>query len=127
MALTQNDFVEAVTKLNDLTRQQIIRWHPCNPPYTARDQGLLGMISSQNEKISSFEAIHDGRIIRITEYANPGTLLTGLTRRYLLDIRTENGGMGFEFPNVEGLSDLFQSVQAQRLDIEGFIRNLVAG
>jgi hypothetical protein len=32
MALTKEDFVGAVARLNDLTRLQVIKWTPCNTP-----------------------------------------------------------------------------------------------
>jgi hypothetical protein len=124
MALTQDDLVGAVAKLNELTRQQVIRWHACNPGRTSLGDSLF---SAPYEAKGSFEANHDGRLLRITQYAGSGGLLSmGETfYRYVLDVRDSDGNAIFEFPEVAGISDLFRSIQTQALDIEGFIRKLV--
>ena len=44
-----------------------------------------------------------------------------------MDVRSQDGEVIFEFPDVAGIADLFRSVQTQRVDIEGFIRKLVTG
>jgi len=129
MALTQEDFVGAVAKLNDLTRRQVIKWSPCDPPRRAVT-GAIGLALSglSDEVAQAFEAFHEGRIVRVSRYAGQGGGILGLKPdRYILDVRDEDGNAMFEFPGVAGISDLFQSVRTQRLDIEGFIKKLVAG
>jgi hypothetical protein len=131
MALTQDDFVGAVARLNDLTRRQMIKWSPSSPPPPKPDAGLLAsaveMLRAKIPKIA-YEALYDKRILRLTQYEL--ATINALAPRaytYILDVRDEDGNMMFEFPNVEGISDLFESVQARQLDIEGFIKKLVAG
>ncbi len=60
MALTQDDFVGAVARLNDLTRRQVIRWSPCAPT-TAPHAGLSTAVKMFTPRLS-FEATYDDRI-----------------------------------------------------------------
>jgi hypothetical protein len=133
MALTQEDFVSAVTRLNDLTRRQVINWSPTSPPVQRSDAGPLAaaaeMLRGAKKPKIAYEAVYDKRILRITQYESTTNFLNSLIHgpyTYILDVRDEHGNVTFEFPNVEGISDLFGSVQTQRLDIEGFIKKLVA-
>ncbi len=75
----------------------------------------------------AFEAVYDNRILRITKYESTMMPLAPDRYTYILDMRDELGNVSFEFPGVEGISDLFRSVQTQGLDIEGFIKKLAAG
>jgi len=134
MALTQDDFVGAVAKINDLTRRQMIKWKPCTPPNrTSAGQGLFAFsavsTAASLDATASFEALHDGRVLRITEYEGAGGLLSlgDRVHKYALDVRDQHGNAVFEFPDVAGISDLFKSIQTQELDIEGFIKKLVSG
>ncbi|HVC50824.1 MAG TPA: hypothetical protein VND87_02260 [Stellaceae bacterium] len=122
MAVTQDDLVGAVTKLNELTRTQRLKWEPCNPPIQKKAFGL-GRLDHLGTK--SFQAVHEGRVLRITEYVSEFAAFGGKSFKYTLDIRDQDGSSVFEFPDVAGISDLFRSVQTQKLDIEGFIRKLV--
>jgi hypothetical protein len=129
MTLTQDDFVGAVARLNDLTRRQVIKWSLSSPPAREPDAGPLAsaaeMLRASRPKIA-YEARYDERILRVTQYESTiNPLGPGYT--YTLDVRDELGNVTFEFPNVEGIRDLFRSVQTQKLDIEGFIKKLVAG
>ncbi len=129
MALTKEDFVGAVARLNDLTRLQVIKWTPCNAPQkppTGLAAGEL-LMRGEFEPTYSFEATHDQRILRITQYKALAALLSGGVYKYSLDVRDQDGNVVFEFPDVEGIGDLFRSVQTQKLDIEGFIKKLVSG
>jgi len=121
MAVTQNDLVGAVTKLNELTRTQRLKWEPCNPPSQKK---AFGMEMLDHLGTKSFQAVHEGRILRITEYVSEFAAFDK-SLKYTLDIRDQDGSSVFEFPDVAGISDLFRSVQTQKLDIEGFIRKLV--
>jgi hypothetical protein len=134
MTLTQDDFVGAVARLNDLTRRREIKWSPCSAPMPRSQAGPSGaipteMLSSflQSKPKFSFEATYDERILRITQYESMLNALMAPTYKYILDVRDEDGNVTFVFPDVEGISDLFRSVQTQKLDIEGFIKKLVAG
>jgi hypothetical protein len=125
MALTQDDFVGAVARLNDLTRRQVIRWSPCAPT-TAPHAGLSTAVKMFTPRLS-FEATYDDRILRITQYESLSNPLLPGPYKYTLDMRDQDGNVTFVFPDVEGISDLFRSVQTQKLDIEGFIKKLVTG
>jgi hypothetical protein len=128
MALSQDDFVSAVARLNDLTRRQVIKWLPCSPPMQRPPATIRSAVeavtASQWQPKVSFETIYDNRILRITQYESVMSLSSSGPFRYTLDVRDEDGNTVFEFPAVEGISDLFRSVQTQGLDIEGFIKKL---
>jgi hypothetical protein len=125
MALTQDDFVSAVAKLNELTRQQVIKWRPYYPPIAPSTS--MAIILLPGEKQFSYEATHEGRLLRITQHTAPDRLfIRSYTYRYVLDMRDLEGNVLFEFPNVAGISDLFRTIERQALDLEGFIRELVA-
>jgi hypothetical protein len=128
MALTQGDFVGAVARLNDLTRRQLIKWSPCSAPTPRSHAGLSTVIAVEmfTPKLS-FEATYDERILRITQYESLLNPMSPGPYKYTLDVRDQDGNVTFEFPDVEGISDLFRSVQTQKLDIEGFIKKLVTG
>jgi hypothetical protein len=123
MALTQGDFVGAVARLNDLTRRHIIKWSPCAP--TPKSHAGLGTTVEMFKPKLSFEAIYDERSLMITQYESLLNPIPPASYKYTLDIRDQDGNVTFEFPDVEGISDLFRSVQTQKLDIEAFIKKLV--
>jgi hypothetical protein len=129
MALKQDDFVRAVAKLNELTRARVIKWTRSDSLPKPRGGGLgLGIPNSINPKIS-FQTAHEGRVLRITQYEPPNLqnlLGLGGAYTYVLDVSDQGSDTAFEFPDVEGISDLFRSAQTQELDIEGFIRNLAS-
>jgi hypothetical protein len=127
MALTQGDFVGAVARLNDLTRRQLIKWSPCVP--TPRSHaGVSAAIAVEMFKQKfSFEATYDERILRITQFESLINPLLPGSYKYTLDVRDQDGSLTFQFPDVEGISDLFRSIQTQKLDIEGFIKKLATG
>ena len=128
MALTKEDFVGAVARLNDLTRLQVIKWTPCNTPQKpATGLAFNELLRGQFQAEYSFETTYDQRILRITQYKALAALVSGAVYKYSLDVRDQDGNVVFEFPEVEGIADLFRSVQTQKLDIEGFIKKLVSG
>lgn len=123
MALRQNDFVNAVAKLNELTRQQVIKWRQCVPLATPprRVSGFFQSFEPQR----SYEAEHDGRRLRITQYHGESTFGSG-TDRYVLEVMDSDGEVTFEFPEVAGIEDLFSSIRMQKIDIEDFIKKLAS-
>lgn len=75
--------------------------------------------------------------MRVTEYERTDTRSEWARRmynhlssqpkpRYVLEIVDVMGNSIYEFPNVQGISDLFSSVRAQLTDVEGLIRSLLA-
>jgi hypothetical protein len=67
MALTKEDFVGAVARLNDLTRLQVIKWTPCNTPQKpATGLAFNELLRGQFQAEYSFETTYDQRILRIT-------------------------------------------------------------
>src|SRR4051794_490549 len=106
MALTQNDFVNAVTKLNELTRQQVIKWRQCAPP--TKLPRRVSNVFQTFEPQRSYETEHDGRRLRITQYHDEGMLGSGVDR-YVLEVMDLDGDVTFEFPEVAGIEDLFSS------------------
>jgi hypothetical protein len=116
MALTQHDLVSAITKLNELTRQRVIKWQQHLPSAINR------MSRTGLEPKASYETVYDGRVLRLTEYASPGALT--LTNRYVLEVRDHDGNVLFEFPDLLAIPDLFRSIVTQEADLEEFIKKL---
>lgn len=90
MALTRDDLVGAIAKLNELTRQKAIEWQQCPPPSKPpiSANALIGNLEAR----SSFEATHEDRLLRITEYTvTPTILSTGRSAyRYVLEVMDED-------------------------------------
>jgi hypothetical protein len=114
--ITKEDLVAAIAKLNDLTRRKVVVWTP-----TAQEGGSA----------RSFSTTYDGRRLRISEL-----ILSPADRRYgrvktgrcILEILDETGNPAYQFPDVQGIADLFASVRAQQsdVDVEGLIKSLLA-
>jgi hypothetical protein len=108
MTVSSSDLVTAVSKLNDLTRRKLVSW-------TAADR-------------SAYYAPYEGRTFRITELGpSPADRRYDKNSkpRYKLEILDERNIPIFEFPEVQGISDLFASVRARAGDVEGLIRSLL--
>lgn len=125
MTISDEDFVTAIAKLNDLTRSGQIRWQRVEDIRLANSVGV------------AYTAKHEGRNIRIVEYSPPrarGFFTDALSREQLagvvpakeiiLEITDDQGHTLFEFPKVQGIADLFDTVRFQLTDVEGFIRSL---
>jgi hypothetical protein len=122
MSVSKEDLVDAIAKLNDLTRRKAIVWSA--PIEQDEPWGP-----------TSYIAPYEGRTLRITEYDNrrarvrydhPSSPHT--PARYKLEIVDAGGVPVYEFPNVQGISELFASIRAQQsdVDVEGLIRSLIA-
>jgi hypothetical protein len=123
MSVSKEDLVDAISKLNDLTRRKAIVWAS-----TGEREG-----SAPNQL--SYSAPYEGRTLRITEcdnrrarilYTHPSS--PHAPALYKLEIVDVEGNSLYEFPNVQGVSELFASVRAQQsdVDVEGLIRSLIA-
>ena len=124
MTVTQNDFVDAIAKLNDMTRRKILVWKTIDRP-------------GDGQITASYSCVFEGRTLRITEYQRSDTRSEWARKmydppsgqpkpRYVLEIVDDMGNSIYEFPNVQGISDLFSSVRAQSTDVEGLIRSLLS-
>jgi hypothetical protein len=127
MSLSSEDFVNAIAKLNDLTRRGLIKWGRAQPVQLAETIG------------TAYEAAHEGRRLRLVEYSPPRVrgffqgrsareFVHGATREHelVLEIVDDEGGPVFEFPKVQGISDLLDTVRSKLTDVEGFIRSLAS-
>jgi hypothetical protein len=124
MALKQDDFVRAVVKLNELTRSHVVKWTRSNSPLGGPQSGVPASLELKSS--ISFQAVHEGRILRITQYEYVSPAWKTGTYKYILEMMNQEGRTAFEFPDVAGISDLFRSVQTQELDIEEFIKSLTS-
>ncbi|HVH78183.1 MAG TPA: hypothetical protein VM782_02235 [Stellaceae bacterium] len=127
MTLGKDEVVAAIAKLNDLTRQRIVSWRVTDPLRLGPSFG------------AGYQADYEGRRLRIIEYKPPrvqGSFI-GMTSvnaalglppqpDRVLEIVDEDGIPLFEFPKVQGVSDLFESVRAQQADVEGLIKSLLS-
>jgi hypothetical protein len=127
MTVSSDEFVSAIAKLNDLTRRRLIKWERLQPIKLADSIGL------------AYDAVYDGRRLRIVEYTPPrvrgffqsafsADRAYGATpsRDVALEIIDDQGQLVFEFPKVQGTVDLFETVTLQNADIESFIRSLIS-
>ena len=121
MSVTQSDLVDAIAKLNDLTRRKTLVWKVQDSP----EYGSFG---------SSYVTEYEGRFLRVAEhdtrteraralYDHPSSRATA--SRYVLEIVGRDGNPVYEFPNVQGIADLFASVRAQLADVDGLIKSLL--
>jgi hypothetical protein len=127
MTLTTEDFVNAVAKLNDLTRHGLIKWHRIPPV------GLAGSIGT------AYETKQNGQKLRLVEYSPPrvrGSFQSPLSnervrgalepREVVVEIVDDQGIPIYEFPKVQGITDLFDTVRYQIAGIEEFIKSLAS-
>jgi hypothetical protein len=130
MSLGKDDFVAAIGNLNDLTRRRIVLWHPATPVRLGQSLG------------TGYETDYEGRKLRLVEYNPPrvqghyasltvaGAIETKLglppQRDRVLEIIDDDGIPLFEFPKVQGVSDLLDTVRAQSADVEGLVKSLMA-
>jgi hypothetical protein len=66
MALTQDDFVGAVARLNDLTRGQVIKLLPCSAPTSKPTAAFRSTADMLRIPKLSFETTYEDRTFRIT-------------------------------------------------------------
>jgi hypothetical protein len=119
MTVSKDDLVGAIAKLNDLTRRKEIFW-------TSPDQATSGRLVDR----SSYLAIYEGRKLRVSELRRSPEdrrYDPEVSARRILEILDDSGNPVYEFPDVQGISDLFASVRAQQadVDVEGLIRSLL--
>jgi hypothetical protein len=127
MTLSKEDFVSAVTKLNDLTRRGLIKWRRAQP---VRLAGSVG---------TAYETEHNGQRLRLVAYSPPrvrgfyqssssNERLYGAAEptEFVVEIVDNEGIPIYEFPKVQGIADLFDTVRYQLADIEEFIKSLVS-
>jgi len=113
-ALTKNDLVSAVHNLNTLTRNDNLSWRTCQPSST----NLLSLITNSKSYCTEYE----GRTLRIT-----ASFITGTKEQasYKLEILDQQGGKTlYEFPNVQGIADLYFTVEIGVANVENIIRSL---
>src|ERR1700722_20321932 len=120
MTVSRDEVVAAIAKLNDLTRQRIVFWQTIEPVRLGQSVG------------KGYETNYEGRKLRIIEYRPPRVQgyytaqvsiqaalgVPGPPDR-VLEMVGEDGILLFEFPKVQGVSDLFESARAQTADVEG--------
>ena len=131
MSITKENLVQAVANLNEMTRERRIKWHVCESPV---GRNALAAMMRQSY---SYCAPYRGRTLRITE--NRAVSLTDQIERrspdrepssqnlYSLEILDENGTALYQFPTVQGIADVFQTVRVQLADVDEVINSLLAG
>jgi len=83
----------------------------------------------------SYCAPYQGKILRVTEH-RPNLLTPQEEKRtpdveispqnsYTLDIADEKGDVLYQFPIVQGIADLFQTVRIQMADVDEVINSLL--
>lgn len=126
MTVSNADFVTAIAKLNELTRQRLMKWQSTQPIRLADSVG------------SAYETAYQGRRLRIVEYTPPrvrGFFQSPHSQErvygaappkdVVLEIVDDQGQIIFEFPKVQGITDLFDTIKLQLSDVEDFIKSLI--
>jgi hypothetical protein len=120
MTVGKDEIVEAVAKLNDLTRRKELTWFAVDPDTKRQIKGH-GTIKS------SYMSQYDDRRLRLSEFSGgrPRWSDEADQDSYVLEILDDYGEPIYEFPEVQGISDLLASVKAQLANVEGLIRSLL--
>jgi hypothetical protein len=122
MTISKDEIVSAIAKLNDLTRRKEITWFSVDPETKKQ-------VRSQRTIKSSYITNYEGRTLRLSECVvfQKGWLSDESieTINYMLELLDEYGEPIYEFPEVQGMSDLLASVKGQLANVEGLIRSLL--
>lgn len=114
-ALTRDDLVRAVLNLNSLTRDGNLSWHTCESGASS----ALGSVLATIGNARAFCAIYEGRTLRITSLGSKDQ------ETYRLQILDREGGRTiYEFPTVQGIADLYFTVEISVANVEKIIRSL---
>jgi hypothetical protein len=114
--LTKDDLVRAVHNLNSRTRDRDLVWRVCSPP-----GGVLSVLSEAKAYCANYQE----NVIRIVATAT--TTLGAATDRstYKLQIMDgEEKRVLYEFPSVQGIADLWFTVQISIGEVESVLRSL---
>jgi hypothetical protein len=110
-ALTKDDLVSAVQSLNTLTRNGNLSWQTCE----AGPNYMLTLLSNSK----SFCVAYEGRILRITSAGSKDQV------SYRLEILDKEGGNTlYQFPSIQGIADLYFTVEITLANVENIIRSL---
>src|SRR4051794_19301024 len=129
MAEERDKWIELVRKLKELTESGKLRWHSVRPD--------AGIQSDPKRRVSTvFESKYKDHNIRlyetsIEEMVDPLTAAIRITPSWqqsisiwrnntVLELVDENGVL-WEFPNIKGLPELFETVKFQTAGVKEFI------
>ena len=133
MTLSRVNLVQAVANLNNMTRERQIKWHVCEPT----PAGMIPMAEALRQSYS-YCAPYQGKTLRITERRTTSLLAEQIGRfspdsepsaqsAYSLEIIDDKRQVLYQFPTVQGIADLMQSVRFQLSDVDQVINSLLEG
>ena len=112
---TETDkWVQAVTKLTELTQAGTLTWSVGSSP----------IIIGETVAGPAFYAEHSGRRMRVRLVRPVGLAIDPIAKLELLD---DEGNLLFAFPEISALFDLYGAAQYQAAGVKGFIDGLIGG
>jgi hypothetical protein len=118
MTVNRDDIVAAISKLNDLTRRKELTWYSVDPETRGQMQGR-GILKA------SYATQYDDRRLRLNEFSVTRPRWSNddspQDTSCALEILDDYGDPIYEFPEVQGISDLLASVKGQLANVEGLI------
>ncbi len=121
MTVSKDDLVKAVYNLNELTRDQKIKWKECSP--SAAERVPREILSNTLILSMSYCVEYGNGIFRITETQWVRSA-ENIHQNYFLEIIDKSQNVLYKFPDVQGIADLYQSVRFQMADVEDIIKSL---
>jgi hypothetical protein len=122
MSVSDAELVEAIATLNDKTRRKELRW-------SAQPTGGDVLVSAYTAPYPGFP----NRMLRITKYDQRRTRIPYSQPRgpqthspHKLEITDDDSRTIYVFPEVQGIADLFDSVEAQFENVDNLIKSLLS-
>lgn len=132
-------WIEAVTKINELTQTGQLKWEArknTQQPIKIVG-GLIGHSGTFEPVGTAFVALYKDKVLRISksrfkksdDFGLSGGLLDAYyssNEKYLLEILDSNENELLKVPVEVGLNDLYQSIQYQIADVDGILNSLLS-
>jgi hypothetical protein len=122
---------EFIEKLDELTRDGVLQWTSKRPPEILRnDPARLVSITFETEHKDRKLRLYEARVSIGRPLIDPLRSLTGQENSpwrtdIVLEILDKNGA-SWEFPEIEGLSDLLEAVKYQVAGVNEYVEAVLA-
>lgn len=134
MAEERDIWIELIRKLRELTESGKLRWHAIRP-----DEGIP--VDPKRRISTAFESEYKDHKLRLYEASTERSYEDGLRKALargkplwpesrwqdyaVLELVDENGA-AWEFPNIDGLDNLLETVKFQAAGVKEFIKAVLA-
>lgn len=118
---TQGKYVKLVSKLNRLTKEDKLAWSVCKPPKALREGVDAIWIDFYSTVYAGTElGIGEMRFRSYSDYADG----INWEQRPVLSL-LEDHELKYEFPKIEGLWNLLETIRYKEADVEDTIESLI--